>query len=153
MASICTELHLTESSLLMFQSLDGGPVLRSLCSASLLPPEKESKELPGSPLVTSWPPHKPLLCQLCLIMMLSNQPSCRVTIFLCRKTKQDSFLGNRPGHCRWISKQKCVTFSCSCLQLRRKPTRNNLVKLQQLQPHYENFFNPNQWSPLNEEKS
>ena len=100
-------------------------------------PEKELKELAGSHLgqtagqlllPTSQPPAS---SQLCLIMMLSNQPSCRVTIlFWCGKMKQDSGLSRRPGHCTWITKQKCVSFSCGCLQLRRKPTRNNLVNLQ-----------------------
>ena len=98
------------------QSHNGGSALIPLPSFAL-EPEKELKELAGSHLgqtvgqlllPASQPPAS---SQLCLIMMLSNQPSCRVTIlFWCGKMKQDSGLSRRPGHCTWITKQKCVSF-------------------------------------------
>ena len=113
------ELHVTDLPLEMFQSQikwrQCSDPFAELCFAAWKGVEGASWQWrpPWSPLATS---QLPASSQLCLIMMLWNQPSCPVTIFFVwqnerRQPRQKS----RALHMDYKT-EMCVILSCSWLQ-------------------------------------
>ena len=104
-----------------------------------MPPEKESKELPGSSLVTSGHPTAPPASSAASALLNNDAlkpavPSCHDFFVRQNERGQLPQSAKDPGIADGFKQNRNVcSFSCSCLQLRRKPARNNLVNLQQLQ--------------------
>ena len=138
----------TDSPLLMFQPQCSDPFpeprfafpeLRFALLSLALPPEKESKELPGSSLVTSGHPTAPPASSAASALLNNDAlkpavPSCHDFFVRQNERGQLPQSAKDPGITDGFKQNRNVcSFSCSCLQLRRKPARNNLVNLQQLQ--------------------